>query len=426
MERRAIGTEVAGLESSEDSRSLELSQRSAPFCRPYAFPKFEQAQRANDKHEGSQPPKDRSGAPASNLVQEASEPGASPYAGEAPDAALRATPLLPNPFDGPLTAGADLRMDAFRLVHLADISTGHRRRGVVDEFVPVMVGSVSTLDFIQPPALRPDPASPGRFLLVCGLQRVNAARAKGAEKILCRIVELTDLEAELWEIDENLVRSPLSPAQETLFIDRRRELHEQLHGKAKARGAAAAKLVMGRAHATAILADASNSFSEITAKTTGKSARSVQRAVQRATQNGRDDLARVIGTSLDQGNELDALPMLPSAIRDALIEQAAAGQEVSAIRAVAEVEKSPSDEENAGDNPMSHKQPRGGQASAQPGDEPVECRDSFPGLVALQAAWREASITTRERFLAWIEETEAAPKATQPKSIEASNFEGDK
>jgi hypothetical protein len=121
------------------------------------------------------------------------------------------------------------------------------------------------------------------------------------------VAELTDLEAALWEI-ENLVRAPLSPAEEAIFIDRRRELREELYGKAKALGAVAANTVMGRKHATAKLAGAS-SFTADTAKTTGKSARSIQRVVQRAAQNGRRDLARIAGTSLDRGAELDALPL---------------------------------------------------------------------------------------------------------------------
>jgi hypothetical protein len=71
------------------------------------------------------------------------------------------------------------------------------------------------------------------------------------------VAELTDLEAALWEI-ENLVRAPLSPAEEAIFIDRRRELREELYGKAKALGAVAANAVMGRKHATAKLAGASS------------------------------------------------------------------------------------------------------------------------------------------------------------------------
>jgi hypothetical protein len=173
-----------------------------------------------------------------------------------------ATPLPPNPVGETLDVTCDTRT-GFRLVKLADIAIGERLRGVVDAFINTIVQSTSTHDLIQPPVVRPDLLS-GKFTLVSGLQRINAAHVRGKHDILCRVAKLTDLQAALWEIDENLVRALLSPAEEAIFIDRRRELHEQLHGKAKALGAAAANAVMGRKHATAKLADVS--FTADTAK----------------------------------------------------------------------------------------------------------------------------------------------------------------
>jgi hypothetical protein len=82
----------------------------------------------------------------------------------------------------PITADVAVRMDAFRPVYLADVSTGHRLRGVVDVLIPVMVASMSTHGVIQPRVVRSDLSNPGKFLLVAGLQRVNAARASGADK----------------------------------------------------------------------------------------------------------------------------------------------------------------------------------------------------------------------------------------------------
>lgn len=228
--------------------------------------------------------------------------------------ASAATPLPPNPLSEPLDDPLDTRNAGdFRLVKLADIAIGERLRGVVEGFIVTIVQSLSTYDVIQPPVVRPDLLNTGKFLLVSGLQRINAAYLQGKDGILCRVAELTDTQAALWEIDENLVRAPLSPAEEAIFIDRRRELHEQLHGKAKAVGAVAANAAMGR-NATAKLADAS--FTADTAKKTGKSPRTIQRVVQRAAKNGRVDLARIAGTSLDRGAELDALPLVPPSCRE--------------------------------------------------------------------------------------------------------------
>jgi ParB-like chromosome segregation protein Spo0J len=300
-----------------------------------------------------------------------------------------ATPLPPNLLGETLDVTSDTPTgDDFRLVKLADIAIGERLRGVVDAFINTIVQSTSTHDLIQPPVVRPDLLS-GKFTLVSGLQRINAAHVRGKVEILCRVVELSDLRAALWEIDENLVRAPLSSAEEAIFIDRRRELHEQLHGKARGRGAAAANAVMGRKHATAKLADVS--FTADTAKKTGKSVRAIQRVVHRATQNGRTDLARIVGTSLDRGAEIDALSLVPPATRDALIEQAVAGIEVSAVQTRKEQQK-PSVEAEC-------------DAAAQDAKSNERVDNDF-GLSALQVAWLGASDPAREAFLAWIEEVE--------------------
>jgi N6-adenosine-specific RNA methylase IME4 len=72
------------------------------------------------------------------------------------------------------------------------------------------------------------------------------------------------------------------------------------------------------------LADA---FTDDTAKKTGKSSRGVRRDVARGEIN---DIADAIGTSLDQGDEIDALIGLPADDRARLIERAKAGEKVSA------------------------------------------------------------------------------------------------
>lgn len=74
-------------------------------------------------------------------------------------------------------------------------------------------------------------------------------------------------------------------------------------------------------------------FAAATAAISGQSVRSIQRDLARAEAIG-DDLPRVHGTSLDKGTELDALAKLPEAERKALIGRAAAGEKVSAVKAL--------------------------------------------------------------------------------------------
>jgi ParB/RepB/Spo0J family partition protein len=251
-----------------------------------------------------------------------------------------------------------------------------------------MMDSVSERGIIHPPVVRPDPAEAGKYVLVSGLQRINAAKVLGNNELLCRVVALDDLGAALWEVDENLARASLSPADEALYMARRREVYELLHGKdsGKAKGAAAANAKMGRRHAAAMLAPAS--FSEDTANRTGKSQRSIQRAIQRAAQNGSAILTRVARTALDTGAELDALPHLPPATQEQLIEQAAAGAQVSAVQTRREMRGSPAAK---------------GQDATEPLSPPSSAQIDCPDLSALKKAWLGASSSARESFLAWIE-----------------------
>ena len=177
-------------------------------------------------------------------------------------------------------------------------------------------------------------------------------------------------------------------------MDRRRELYELMHGKSKAKGAMAANAVMGRQYAPAKLAQAS--FAEDTAQRTGKSQRSIQRLVQRAAQNGRANLARVAGTALDRGAELDALPLLPPAARDRLIEQATAGAKVSAVQAHKRLDETPreADTSNAASYPRL-------QSPCS-----IDDTNDLLGLTALKSAWSEASALAREAFLSWIRTTD--------------------
>jgi ParB/RepB/Spo0J family partition protein len=301
------------------------------------------------------------------------------------------TPLGSNHFK--IGAEFDVPSDVFMLVPLANIIVGDRLRGVVDAFVPIMANSVSERKFIQPPVVRPDPLGGDKFILVSGLQRINAATVLGMAAVLCRVTKLDDLEAALWEVDENLVRAALSPAEEALFMDRRRELYELMHGKSKAKGAMAANAAMGRQHAPAKLARAS--FAEDTAKRTGKSQRSIQRVVQRAAQNGRANLARVAGTALDRGAELDALPLLPPAARDRLIERATAGAKVSAVQAHKRMDEPPRETDTS---PASYPRPQSPHSFDDTND--------LLGLIALKSAWSEASALAREAFLSWIGTTD--------------------
>jgi ParB-like chromosome segregation protein Spo0J len=313
------------------------------------------------------------------------------------------TDLSPNLLNGPHDKDSAIPSE-FRLVPLSDIRIPEQRlRGAIEEFIPAMMESVASVgQIIQPPTIRPDELDIASFELVCGRQRIEAARRMGLGSILCRIVQLTDSEAQLWEIDENLIRNGLSPAQEAIYVDRRKELHEREFGKAKARGATAANAAMGRqSNVSAKLADA---FTSDTAQKTSKSERTIQRIVQRAAEIGRANLTRLTGTALDRKTELDALARLPPIARETLIERAEAGMEVSAVRERESLAALDPPMASASDNASGPGFAKDADAFAENSVDPIDSEAAE--LEALKVAWINASDSARAKYLQWLAETQ--------------------
>lgn len=112
-----------------------------------------------------------------------------------------------------------------------------------------------------------------------------------------------ELQAELMEIDENLIRAELSPAQRAAAIKRRKVIWEALHPES---GTNCSTLpATGRGHVQ---------FAADTAHAANMTKQDINRHLSRADALG-DDLQKVEGTSLDKGVELDALKAMPPEVR---------------------------------------------------------------------------------------------------------------
>jgi N6-adenosine-specific RNA methylase IME4/ParB-like chromosome segregation protein Spo0J len=201
------------------------------------------------------------------------------------------------------------RMRALRAEKVAEIAESIRARGRV----------------LQPIVVRPR----GRdtFWLVAGWHRLEAVRELGHETIPAVILDGLDADAALIiEIDENLMRAELSPAERAMHVGRRKELYEKLHPETKPTKAG------GPGRAKALVAnvgdDIAERFTKEAAKRTGKSERTIQREAERA--NKVTVLTDIVGTSLDEGDELDALAKLPEAEQRKLARRAKTGEKVTA------------------------------------------------------------------------------------------------
>lgn len=230
-----------------------------------------------------------------------------------------------------MTVIRDIRVDA--------IVVGKRLRPLSEATVNDIAESMARVGQINPVSVYQPNARP---MLIAGHHRLAGAKRLGWETIKCLIMssDMTEDDLLLSEIDENLARGELSLAERGLHCRVRQEIYERKNGPAKAAGGVARAVKAGEKIATANLAAA---FTTDTAAKTGGSVRSIRRDVQRA----RDipNIADVVGTTLDKGDELDALAKLPVQKQDEVIAKAKAGEKVSAKTEAkkikrAEIEKS--------------------------------------------------------------------------------------
>lgn len=158
----------------------------------------------------------------------------------------------------------------------------------------------------------------GQPVLVTGAHRLEAARLLGWDKIECYVFEGDNvLDAELWEIDENLCRHNLTPTEEAEHISRRKELWEARREQETAGATCATSLSDGRGAGP----QHQEGFATATEKATGKSKASTNRAVKRAHDVCQEARDLIRNTKLDTGAMLDRLMKIDPAEQVAYVNQ---------------------------------------------------------------------------------------------------------
>jgi N6-adenosine-specific RNA methylase IME4 len=211
-----------------------------------------------------------------------------------------------------------------------------RARPIDPVAVQMLASSISACGLITPITARKTQRSHAgtmcdAFEVITGMHRVEAFRQLGRPTIPAYVLEVDDLHAELMLIDENLCRHDLSPAERARAVTRRKAIYERLHPVTVH---VANKGEDGRFQTSRQLGNTAKRFTRATAKATGSPERTVQRDATRGEKLGDHVLNKVVGTSLDKGEELDALVQLSPRTREILVERAASGQTVTAKAAV--------------------------------------------------------------------------------------------
>lgn len=185
-------------------------------------------------------------------------------------------------------------------VAISEIKINSGRREASLSGINELARSISEVGLLNPITVDPN------HTLIAGLHRLEAAKCLGWTEIECAVCGLEGLQAELAEIDENVVRTALSTIEYGEMLERRKELYESLYPETKAGLSQAAG--MNRAagkHVSGKMSPTSKSFAQDTAGKLGVSVRTVERTMQTMkglTRETREVFRRLPNYKLSQSN----------------------------------------------------------------------------------------------------------------------------
>ena len=167
-------------------------------------------------------------------------------------------------------------------IKISDIKINPGRREAEPRAVEELAKSISAVGLMNPVTLDQNNT------LIAGLHRLEAAKLLGWTEIECTAMGMDDVQAELAEIDENIVRTRLNRQELCEQLLRRKEIYETLHPETRH------GMRNGQTAKNANLATLeTKSFAEDTAEKTGMSKRAVSRLLQIAN-NLTGDARRIV------------------------------------------------------------------------------------------------------------------------------------
>jgi len=155
-------------------------------------------------------------------------------------------------------------------IPISEIKVSPGRRSAAPADVRELADSIAEIGLLNPVTV-----SQSRTL-IAGFHRLEAAKLLGWTEIECVVSGLEGLRAELAEIDENFVRSDLTPLEFGELLLRRKEIYEALHPESKNGGDRRSEGI----RTSSCRSDSVSSFAQDTAEKLGVGRRTVERQVQ--------------------------------------------------------------------------------------------------------------------------------------------------
>lgn len=194
------------------------------------------------------------------------------------------------------------------LVPIKDIRVGQRLRAKRETAVTDLVESIGRIGLQNPISVakgiakREGGSDLSVFDLIAGAHRLEACRRLGLEEIEANVLQMSDRERLLWEIDENLCRADLTELERGEHLAKRKEVYEALYPETKRGGDR-------RSDDFQTEKSSVRSFADDTAEKVGVTDRSIRQAIRRVTKIDEKvrDRIRDNPEIADSGVELDAL-----------------------------------------------------------------------------------------------------------------------
>jgi len=155
-------------------------------------------------------------------------------------------------------------------VLISDVVIGETRRPVKSDYVQKLADSIKQIGLINPITIAPDNR------LIAGYHRLQAFIQLGETRIPAVILNLSELEARLAEIDENLIRNEGSALERGEWLLERKIIYEELFPETRYDSSERMSSVR---HGEDISA-CQPAFTEDTAEKTGQSRRTIEQEIQ--------------------------------------------------------------------------------------------------------------------------------------------------
>lgn len=160
-------------------------------------------------------------------------------------------------------------------VPIDEIKVMPGRRTAAPGSVRELADSIAEIGLLNPITINHD------CTLIAGFHRLEAAKLLGWAEIECVVSGLDGLLAELAEIDENFVRSDLTPIEFGELLLRRKDIYERLHPETKPGISQASGMNRAKGNNVGVnLSSTTKPFAQDTAEKLGVSRRTIERQVQ--------------------------------------------------------------------------------------------------------------------------------------------------